>query len=270
MRRPGFFLFVCFAATSPTSAGWNWPAPSDLAESDLRYVWSTHYYVHAAQPSTATNAIPLIDRQGRSLGVKLSPRDFCYAAMEGTVAVTFDDRSETFNAGGVGSRQLADCTPFFPRSNARFAVGRQRFFKISSDAPFGLGISGYRLVPFRTVATDRDFIKPGTVLYLPTLRGLRFTEPSGQQITHDGYVFAADVGGSIKRCHIDFFGGTDSRSAAFPFTSGKRHPRPLKAYIVRNPTIVASLYTEHALRPAGAPAPAVNGCRASVIGPQED
>jgi len=190
--------------------------------------------------------------------------------MEGTVAVTSQGQVAVFNAGGLGRTRSADCAPFFPKSNARFSIGRQRFFKVGEEAPWGRGIAGYRLVPFRTIATDRGFIRSGTVLYLPRLRGMRFTNTDNSTIVHDGYVFAADVGGSIKRCHIDFFGGGQSDARFFPFTSGKKHPRPLEAYIVRDRTIIARLNAAHAIRPIAEPTSSVVGCDTATIGPQED
>jgi 3D (Asp-Asp-Asp) domain-containing protein len=254
----------------PSIAQWNLPAPTRLPSSDRSYVWSTHYYVHPARPATAPNAVALLDRNGRRLGVALSPRDYCYAAMEGTVAVISGGQSTIFNAAGVGPTQLADCTPFFPRSGARVAIGKQRFVKVGSDAPWGLGTAGYRLVPFRTIATDRGFIQSGTVLYLPRLRGMRFTNSDNHTIIHDGYVFAADVGGSIKRCHIDFFGGGQGDTRFFPFTSDKRHPRALEAYVIRDRNVIARLHRAHTIRPIAERSPGVAGCRSSTIKPQED
>lgn len=265
------FIFGILA-TCGASAGaqWNLPAPSALAEADRHYVWSTYYYVHTAKAVQGPGSVALRNRAGQALGASLSARDFCYAAMEGTVRVDLGDRSELFNAGGLGTTRAADCTPFFSRSNARFAIGKQRFLKVGSGSPWGLGIAGYRLVPFRTIATDRAFIRSGTALFVSRLRGMRFTDANNSSFTHDGYVFAADVGGSIKRCHIDFFAGAIADGSLFPFASGKDRPRSLEVYTVRDQSIVARLHSEHALRPGPTPIPEVRNCLASRIGPQQD
>lgn len=255
---------------TPAIAQWNLAAPASLNPADRHYVWSTHYNVHSAQVSTAANAVPLRDRQGRRLGVALSPKDFCHAAMEGTVAITGNGQTAVYNAAGVGSTASTDCTPFFPRSGARFKIAKQRFFKVGSEAPWGMGTAGYRLIPFRSIATDRAFFGAGTLLYLPRLRGMRFTNSDGTTIVHDGYVFAADVGGSIKRCHIDFFGGGQGEGRFFPFTSDKRHPKALEAYVVRDTAVIARLNAAHAVRPSPARSPSANGCTSATIGPQED
>ena len=94
---------------------------------------------------------------------------------------------------GVGSRWRA-----FSKSRYRYAHG-----------DFGDGTRGYRLVPYRTVATDPTVIPTGTVLFIPSARGLAVKTNDGKQFTHDGYFFAADVGGVVKGRHLDVFTGAD-------------------------------------------------------------
>lgn len=77
---------------------------------------------------------------------------------------------------------------------------------IARDAPFGLGLDGYKLIPYRTLAVDPNVIKPGTVLYLPALDGVRL--PSGE--IHDGFFFAHDEGQGITGQRIDVFVGFES------------------------------------------------------------
>ncbi len=53
-------------------------------------LWATYYAIHRAQ--MVARGQPLIDPAGRSLGPNLSNRDWCYAALEGTVVID-DGRS---------------------------------------------------------------------------------------------------------------------------------------------------------------------------------
>ena len=76
-------------------------------------------------------------------------------------------------------------------------------YMIALNAPFGLGLDGYKLIPYRTLAVDPEVIPPGTVLYIPALDGVRL--PSRE--IHDGFVFAHDEGQGIKGMRIDVFVG---------------------------------------------------------------
>jgi hypothetical protein len=67
---------------------------------------------------------------------------------------------------------------------------------------------------FRTIAVDRERIKMGTVLYIPSLRGRTFWN-NGEIFTHDGYVIASDTGGAIEGNHIDMF-VADANVKPFP------------------------------------------------------
>jgi 3D (Asp-Asp-Asp) domain-containing protein len=79
-------------------------------------------------------------------------------------------------------------------------------YQEAPDAPFGLGLDCYKLIPFRTIAVDPDVIPPGTVVYLPVLDGVRL--PSGE--IHDGFMFAHDEGQGITGNRIDVFVGYES------------------------------------------------------------
>lgn len=76
-------------------------------------------------------------------------------------------------------------------------------YLIAHDAPFGLGVEGYKLVPYRTLAVDPQVIEFGSVLYLPALEGFRL--PSCE--IHDGFIFAHDEGQGITGHRIDVFVG---------------------------------------------------------------
>lgn len=79
-------------------------------------------------------------------------------------------------------------------------------YSVVRNAPFGLGDHGYKLIPFRTLAVDPQVIPLGTVLYLPSLVGIKL--PSGE--VHDGFVFAHDTGQGIAGNRIDVFVGFEN------------------------------------------------------------
>lgn len=92
-------------------------------------------------------------------------------------------------------------------------------YLVAVDAPFGLGVENYKLMPYRTLAVDPKVIQVGSVLYVPALDGVRL--PSGE--IHDGFMFAHDEGQSIRGNRIDVFVGFESdvdntltRSARIP------------------------------------------------------
>jgi len=77
--------------------------------------------------------------------------------------------------------------------------------------PWGQGVLGYALVPFRSIAVDHTVIPYGTTLYVPELDGITMPgdAPWGAFI-HDGCVKAVDTGGAIVGQHIDWFAALKS------------------------------------------------------------
>ncbi len=67
---------------------------------------------------------------------------------------------------------------------------------------FGIGSTGCALEPFRSVAVDEHFIKPGSTIFIPQLEGTCL--PDGT--VHDGVFFAVDRG-HFRGQHIDVFVG---------------------------------------------------------------
>ena len=82
---------------------------------------------------------------------------------------------------------------------SRFRVTRSRW---------GLGSTGCPLVPYRTVAVDPHFVKLGSKIYIPQLKGARL--PNGT--IHDGMFIAGDRG-RFRGAHIDLFAGDGARGA---------------------------------------------------------
>jgi 3D (Asp-Asp-Asp) domain-containing protein len=71
----------------------------------------------------------------------------------------------------------------------------------TKEFPYGRGAGMRPLIPFKSVAVDPRVIRLGETLYFPELDGIRLPDGS----IHDGCVRADDVGGAIKKRHIDFF-----------------------------------------------------------------
>ena len=93
-------------------------------------------------------------------------------------------------------------TVYFERrigGESRFRVTRERW---------GIGSTGCPLIPFRTIAVDPRFVKLGTWVYIPQLRGAKL--PDGT--VHDGLFIAADRG-RFRGAHVDLFAGDGARGA---------------------------------------------------------
>lgn len=79
------------------------------------------------------------------------------------------------------------------------------FKQLGADKPWGEGVQGRALDPFRSIAVDKDVIPYGSWMYIPELDGA--TMPGDSGFVHDGCVIAADTGSAINGHHIDFFVG---------------------------------------------------------------
>jgi 3D (Asp-Asp-Asp) domain-containing protein len=82
------------------------------------------------------------------------------------------------------------------------------FIEVDAEHPWGVGVQDRALVPYRSVAVDRDVVPYGTWLWVAELDGVRVPgEPPWGDFVHDGCVLAADTGGSIDGAHLDWFVG---------------------------------------------------------------
>ncbi len=229
-------------ALSPTS--FNLAEPRNLALSTPLSLWSTYYYTHRAMPTDPTqpNTHPLLDRNGNNLGFNLTHRDWCAAALQGSVQI-FDNQRYvgTYNFGGRGDTPQVDCSPFYPTLRTLEATNRVRFRPALTLYGEGVGINA--LVPYRSIAVDRTQIPLGSVVYIPEARGTLVTLPSGQQAVHDGYFYAADVGAAVKGNQIDVFVGVAERNP-FQFVRSNA-AATFTAYVVNDVQIQARLASEH-------------------------
>ncbi|MCK6547807.1 hypothetical protein L6R52_18285, partial [Myxococcota bacterium] len=218
----------------PSTFGFDAPELDGARRLEL---WATYYSVPVVRASD--RGVALRDRRGRALGPRLAPRDFCDAAMEGTVRIVDDDgAARTYDYAGTAHPPSADCTRWYPRHRA---IGSSRF--AASSKRFGAAARGGELVPYRTLAVDPSHIPLGTVLWIPAARGVEVRLPSGEVVTHDGYFYAADVGGAVRGNHVDVFLGLRGKN---PFRFIQASTRAtFEAYVVRDPELVAALAAEH-------------------------
>lgn len=238
----GALLFSISGIGQPIDANGFGYAPPQLDGAEKRSLWSTFYYVHEAK--YAENGLPLNDANGNPTGVKLANCDWCDAAIEGTVR-TFDKtgKTVTLNYAKTGTEQKCDC---------QATCGKYANYKnkkigytlwAAARGEFGDGVAGYKLVPFRTIAVDKTFIPIGSLIFIPQAVGVEVTLPNGDTSKHDGYFFAADVGGGIKTNHIDIFFGLKTKNP-FKFVTSTSLGT-FDAYIITGTNVERELAAKH-------------------------
>jgi 3D (Asp-Asp-Asp) domain-containing protein len=77
-----------------------------------------------------------------------------------------------------------------------------------SKSKYGDTVTGCPLIPYRTIAADSRFVKLGSTIYIPQLKGAKL--PDGT--IHDGRFVASDHG-HFRGAHIDVFIGAGSRGS---------------------------------------------------------
>lgn len=190
------------------------PEPADSDFGTAWSLWGTYYYGQPA--SESSTGIEIRNLAGEVVGPRISERDWCRGAMEGTLVVTKGDSSiVTYNYEGKASTRQTSCRAHFTTlSEDELAALEKTRFHLARG-PYGDGAADFVLCPYRTLAVDRKKIALGTALYIADARGVKVKLPDGSPATHDGYFFAADVGGAIKGVHVDFFIGVSLKN---PFT----------------------------------------------------
>lgn len=206
-------------------------------------LWATHYNAHFVKLDEA--GIDLLDKQDRKLGVKISPRDFCLGAIEGTIQVINAGLRRTFNYASTGNSELASCETVLKIDKAAkpsiVASGKSRFEP--AKGAYGDGVNGLILVPFRTIAVDPAVIPIGSSIYVPSAKGQAVLW-QGEKYVHDGYFFAADIGGAIEGNHIDIFCGDQAINCFRNFVSSSIDGQ-FDAYIVSDRDTVETLRSAH-------------------------
>ena len=217
------------------------PAPDAMKSQQL---WATHYFVHAAL--SVPNGVPFRDKSGKAISDGVPPRDWCLAAIEGTVHAGLSGEPRTLNYGGAGAKVQVDCASVLkinPLTKPWItSTGKSYFTK--AIGTYGDGVAGYRLVPFRTVAVDRKTFPYGTAIFIPKARGVEIELPSGATAKHDGYFFAGDTGGAIKGSQIDIFCGITNKNCLPQFVKSDEGAK-FEAVVVTDKAIIERLAKMH-------------------------
>ncbi len=199
-------------------------------------VWATWYNLPTAEH--VSNGIPLRALSGDPLGPVVDQKNWCFAAMEGSVRIKNGPAAgKTFNYSGSSSDYKVSCEKYFDHP----ASGKAKFREAKGQ--FGDGVLGYRLVPYRTIAVDPARIPFGTVLYIPSAKGLVIKKPDGKSIVHDGYFFAGDAGGLIKGNHIDVF-VAEFQDTPFPFVKSSSEAT-FSAFVIKDTNVARKLRLLH-------------------------
>lgn len=223
-------------------------APREEALGPTLGLWGTHYHTPEVQPALATisAAFPLIGRDGAPVSAPLTHRDWCEAALQGSVSVRSGDVTTAYVFVDANGPEQANCDQWLGSlsDKVKTATRRARFMKVNH--PLGCGVRNHPLAPYRTIAVDPSVIPLESVVFVPELRGRAFRY-NGRSYVHDGYLFAGDRGGAIKGPHIDVFMQEDGASALediFASTGA----RTFKAHIVdaADPTARAIRATQSA------------------------
>lgn len=176
----------------------------------------TRYYLidQSSYPDVPT--IPMIDTKGNVLAT-VDANMFAAAALEGSVKLK-DGRVLNVSGGWVPAppacvnvlKHIADTTYSGHYNYVGLSGGLTQIVSwVVSPTHWGIGAHhSAPLYPFFTCAVDPHVFPLGSTLYVPGLVGVQL--PTGQ--THNGYLWAIDVGGAIKGAHIDFFTGTKTWS----------------------------------------------------------
>jgi len=181
---------------------------------DEMELWATQYYIHEAK--YANNGIILKDLDENPTGAKIDLCDWCGAAVEGTIYTTDSIGNQLIlNYGGKSKTEQVDCSKCGKYLNYKNKGIRYTLW-YKAKGKYGDGVKDYKLVPYRTIAVDTTLIPIGTVIYIPEAKGKEIALPDRSKSIHDGYFFAADIGGDIKKNHIDVFTGLN-HSNVFDF-----------------------------------------------------
>jgi 3D (Asp-Asp-Asp) domain-containing protein len=181
-------------------------APSPQAMGPDLKLWATHYHtpIVTPAPETMSAAFPLLDRNGARISQPLRQKDWCEAALQGSVSVKQGGKSTAYAFVDSDGPEQTNCDAQLGSlsDGVKAATRRARFMAVSH--PLGCGVRNMPLMPFRTIAVDPAVIPLESVIFVPELRGRRFTL-NDREYLHDGYLFAGDRGGAIKERHIDVF-----------------------------------------------------------------
>lgn len=235
------FTFAGYGLTAQTSqADFAFAAPDSLSKLTHLKLWSTQYFIHRF---TSGGKIPIVYANGNASGLYADTCDFCEAALEGTAYITDSTGKITvINFASTGDSSYVNCRKCKKYASSKLAVESWGKTRWKTSTGYGDGVKNYKLLPYRTIAVDKTKIPYGTVIYIPKAKGKIIELPNGTKVTHDGYFFAGDTGGAIKKNHIDLFTGTNAGNP-FPEVIRSSEKKTFDAYIVTDQSIIQSLTT---------------------------
>ncbi len=227
------------------------PPPPDSSTGRKIKLWSTNFYT--TQPVEDKNGVPFRDKDGIPISDNVSKRSWCLGAQEGSVKTTFHEEEIRLTHAGVFKKKppyYIDCdVEYETHTHDLSAYGLS--YHVKTNAPFGLGINNYFLVPYRTMAVKVNDnsglkLKAGDVLYINDVTNNMITDPyTGRKFKHDGYFFVGDVGGKVKDIHADTFCGFQ-KNCLPPFTSSDDdHHYMFTAVVITDPAIKEKLLRMH-------------------------
>lgn len=235
-------LVSSFVSAQTSQEDFNFPEPENNALLTPLSLWSTQYYIHEFQSG---GTIPIVYADGGPSGLYADTCNFCEASLEGTAYVKDSSGTITvINFAKSGDSSFVNCRACKKYASSKLKVeswGRTLWTKSEG---FGDGVKNYRLIPFRTIAVDKNVIPYGTVIYIPKVKGKTVDLPGGEQAIHDGYFFAGDTGGAIKKNHIDVFTGIYSGNP-FPEVIQSNENKTFEVVIVTDESIINSLTELH-------------------------
>ena len=202
------------------------PPPDEVEGEALQDLWATHYHLWESTEVQADDGFVVLDSDDRPFPadapLHLSGRDWCYTALEGSGRVQrLDGTTVMINYSSQGEVHVG-CDQWL---GSRWrSQGRVRFG--AANGPYGDGVEDYVLVPFRTIAVDRDqqTIPYGRAVFIAAAVGEVF-DHEGQRFAHDGWFFAADTGGAIRDQHLDTFTGASAENTLDHVTGSPNGPR---------------------------------------------
>ena len=204
-------LLVCCLITSPVFGQTDSIKEFKLSPLDTNLypkhqAWGTYYYIH--QFESAGN-IQLLLGDNSTTDIYADTCDFCLASLEGTAIIkTKDGVKVTLNYDRTDTTKGIDCRKCLLLKKSNVDTDRLGRIRWKYADGYGLGVKNYKLIPYRTIAVDSNYIPFGSVIFIPKIKGLKFMDENNNQKTHDGYFFAGDTGSAIKGNHFDFFLGT--------------------------------------------------------------
>ena len=241
------FLSIFFLSSVNTIANvfnFDLPEPRNDQIEELN-LWATNYYIWRAEE--IDSGAPLYGTNNQPITGNISNYDWCMGAREGTILFVAKDKSKTiYNiADKHGSYQI-NCLEVIKTEGFRNAWSDEsKFIRYSiARGPYGDGVNGNSLVPFRSIAVDPKVINFGAIIFIPEAKGTSIKLPTGVTAKHDGYFFAADTGHAIKGNKIDIFLGMKQKN---PFQSlhFSSENKLFKAYVVKDNKLVQYFKSIH-------------------------